>query len=95
MRHSDRLVEGMVLKGVSVRMATEIRSAKFAHFLASDNVECHFDEKTGIMHIYFDDSVSVEDLPTDAEFMEMFANHRKGKEITGIALFPKDAIRKS
>ena len=71
-------------------MAAEDLSQKFAHYLATDSVECRFDEQTGIMYVYFDDTVSTDELPTDGEFMELFAHRRKGKAITGIALFPKN-----
>lgn len=75
-------------------MIARTRLAQLAEFLATDSVGCSFDERTGIMRVYFDDRIDAEVLPTDAEFMEMFAHHARGRKIVGLAIFPKDIGRK-
>lgn len=39
------------------------------------------------MHILIDGGLMVEEMPTDAEFMEIFAHQGKGTDIKGIVVF--------
>jgi hypothetical protein len=60
--------------------------AKLVALGSGPNVDCRYDENTGILHITLSES---SELPSEGDLLELIAHHRAGREITGIVIFPR------
>jgi len=60
---------------------------RFARLIDEGHLDCRFDERTGIMHVYLG-NILLENIPTPADILELFAHRRKGRPIKGIIIFP-------
>jgi len=50
------------------------------------DVECRFDERTGILHLIVDGPLA-EGTPSEGHLLELIAHHRKSRPLNGIVIF--------